>query len=157
MKIVIYYIGRDKKNHFTDIEELFLKRLQHYVKVEVKPIKPKKLPKTLAVSEIRKAEAQLLSDHIKKESRVILLDEGGKHHDSVQFSKYLEAKLSGGGNSIALVIGGAYGFSEAFKKQHNNLISLSKMTFAHHLARVVLLEQLYRAFTIINNEPYHNS
>ncbi len=157
MKIVIYYIGRAKKNHFTEIEELYLKRLQHYVKVEIKPIKPHKLSKTLSVSEIRKAEAELFNQHIKNETRIILLDEAGKHYDSVQFSNFFESKLSSGGSSIALVIGGAYGFSDDFKNQHNSLISLSKLTFAHHLARVVLLEQLYRAFTIINNEPYHNS
>lgn len=157
MKITIYYIGKDKKNHFTEIEALYVKRISHYVKIEIKKIKPEKFSSSLAISEIQKKEAELFRNHLKNETRVILMDEGGKLHDSQGFSKYLETQISGGGSSIAIVIGGAYGFSDDIKRHYKNVVSLSKLTFAHHLARTVLLEQIYRAFSIINNEPYHNS
>jgi len=127
------------------------------MKIETKQIKPEKLSSSLSISEIRKSEAKLFTSHLKKESRVILLDEGGKQYKSKEFSNFLESQMSSGVSSLAFVIGGAYGFSEDIKKQYNKVISLSGLTFAHHLARVVLLEQVYRAFTIINNEPYHNS
>lgn len=107
--------------------------------------------------EVQELESLQFQKVLKNESNVLLLDEAGKEMDSIGFSKYMETKIRTGGHSICIVIGGAFGFSSSMKQKYKDIVSLSKLTFAHHLARTVLLEQIYRAFTIMNNEPYHNS
>ena len=157
MKLRIYYIGKDKKNYFSEIEALYLKRIKHYIPVEVISLKPQKISSSLSRHEVQELEGQIFQKHLAGEMNVVLLDEGGKEMGSQDFSKFIEKKMNAGGHNLSVVIGGAYGFSSSMKAKYGNLLSLSKMTFAHHLARTVLLEQIYRAFTILNNEPYHNN
>jgi len=157
MKIRIFYIGKDKKNHQAQAEQLYLDRIKHYMPIEIIQIKPGKYSSSLSASEIKDKEEKLFEKALGTDSRVVLLDEGGKLLDSKKFAKFVETQTSMGGKTINFIIGGAYGFSHSMKQKYKTIISLSPLTFAHHLARVILVEQLYRAMTILNNEPYHNS
>ncbi len=157
MKFKIYYIGRDKKNHYSEIEQLYLKRINRYLPIEIIQLPAKKYSSSLSRKEIQNLEGQIFKKEMAKESNVILLDEAGKSMTSKKFASFMEHQINRGGQSIAFFIGGAYGFSDKLKSSNATRISLSPLTFAHHLARTVLLEQIYRSFTIINNEPYHNA
>lgn len=157
MKLKIYYIGHNKKNHHADVEQLYLKRLKNYLPSEIIALSPQKHSSSLSKEEIQAKEAQYFKKHLDPKASVILLDEKGKTYTSKTFSKFMVQEMNSGVKTLAFVIGGAYGFSEGMKKEYRKHLRLSDLTFAHHLARVVLLEQLYRAYTIINNEPYHNS
>jgi len=155
MAIQLIHIARQNKNLYKDSEFEFLKRLKHYCKFNSIMLLPIKKAKSLSRDELLKLEAQMVLTKIKKGSYIVLLDEKGKQFASREFSSYLQKRMNNY-PEIVFVIGGAYGFSELIRQQSNDSISLSKMTFSHHLARVIFLEQLYRAFSIINNEPYHN-
>lgn len=157
MKIKLLYIGREKKNFFSDQEALYLTRIKHYLQIELVAIAPLKSIKSLSVAEIQNKEQALFEKHLDKSNMTILLDENGRQYDSTSFSKLLESRMASGIKELNFIIGGAYGFSDNMKEKYKQLISLSKLTFAHHLARVIFLEQIYRALTIMNNEPYHNS
>lgn len=156
MKIEIYHIGKKQKNLYSDAESEFEKRLKHYCQFENIQLPPIKNASSLPVTELLKAEGALFESKTNGKGPVILLDENGKQYDSLAFSKKIE-QLRMSSSKLIFVIGGAYGFDPDFKKKATMRISLSQMTLPHHLARLVFLEQLYRAFTIINNESYHNA
>lgn len=156
MKISIVYIGRDKKNHHASAIQLFEKRINRYMKLESIQLVPPRYPKTLTTKEIQSKEAELLMDRIQSFDQVMLIDEEGMTYSSLKFADFVQVQMSRGIKNLCLVIGGAYGFAETIKRNYPKRLSLSDLTMSHHLARLVLLEQLYRAFTIINNEPYHN-
>ncbi len=151
----LYHISRSKKNFFESAEQIFTKRIRQYASLEVIELKPPKYPKSLAASQIQDLETELLLKH-STYNKMILLDEKGKHFSSEAFAQYI-SKLMVQGVKPDFIIGGAYGFSKGTKQSAKDVISLSTLTFPHHLARLVFLEQLYRAFTILNNEPYHNA
>ena len=157
MKLRIYYIGKDKKNFYSDVEDLYLKRIKNYIQIELVQIKPEKYNKRLSAEEIQKIETQKFNKALGEQKNVILLDEVGKTYSSVNFSDFMQKRMNMGGHNISFIIGGAYGFSKEMKTKYKMIVSLSPLTFAHHLARTVLLEQIYRAFTIIHHEPYHNN
>ena len=104
----------------------------------------------------KEREAALILRHIEKCDRVVLLDEHGMQHTSVEFSKYLQKQMNAGVRNLAFVVGGAFGFADSVYAAANDKLSLSKMTFNHQMVRLFFVEQLYRAFTIQRNEPYHN-
>ncbi len=157
MKVKVIYIGKEKKNFFSAQEELYLSRIKHYISIELLRIPAPKRSSSLSIDEVKASEEKLFLKHINASAQTILLDEGGKSLNSLGFSKLLEQKMNSGSKELNFIIGGAYGFSREMKKNYSQVISLSPLTFAHHLARLVLLEQIYRGFTIINNEPYHNN
>lgn len=157
MKILVYYIGKDKKNHHEAAEAVYLKRLKNYTSLELVALPPPKLPKSLSSKKVKAKEAELFIKHLESIEKVYLMDEKGMMRTSEKFAGFIQKNLSAGYRKVAFVIGGAYGFSDSIKKKYPDLIRLSDLTFSHHLARVVLLEQIYRAFTILKNEPYHNS
>ena len=155
MGIQLIYIGKKSKNLYSLAEEEFTKRVKRYAKLEITQIIPSKNSASLAKEELLRLEAKMILDKMKDGSFLILLDENGKKFSSRKFAKNLQNILNHSPN-ICFVIGGAYGFAEKLKDQSNAMISLSELTFPHHLARLVFLEQLYRAYSILNNEPYHN-
>jgi len=145
MKIQLIIIS---KNDLKPVEELFSeyqKRLSHYTKLEVIRLKPTSL----------KEESQSIQSKTESGAELILLDETGKEFSSIQFSEFLNGKMNASKN-ISFVIGSAYGFDGELKKRATQMISLSKMTLPHQLAKVIFIEQLYRAFTILRNEKYHH-
>ena len=115
-----------------------------------------KKTKNLSSAEIKKHEGKKLLKGIAPGDELVLLDEKGKQFNSVEFASFLQKKFNAGLKKMIFCIGGAYGFSEEVYMRSNSKISLSEMTFSHQMVRLIFLEQLYRAFTIIKGEPYHN-
>lgn len=157
MKIKIYAIGKAKDFYKLGIDE-YLKRLSIYTKIEIVELKDESISDKPNEKEILKAidiEGKRVLSLIKDNEYLISLDLNKKEMSSVEFSKYLSNKLESNGANISFVIGGSYGLSEELKKRVNDSFSLGKMTYPHQLARLILLEQIYRAFKILNNETYH--
>ena len=156
MNIKIYAIGKCKDFYKAGIDE-YAKRLSNYCKLQIIELKDESIPDKPSESQIQKAieaESNRVLALVKNEY-LIALDLNQKEMDSVEFSKFLSEKLESNGANISFVSGGSYGLSEALKRRANTSISFSKMTFPHQLARLILLEQIFRAFKILNNETYH--
>ena len=155
MKIKCIAIGKTKSQDFSSLIKSYLSKINHYINFEfiilneIKSIKNKSIQKN--------KEAESILKNIKSDSYIILLDENGKELSSVFFSKFIQHHLNSSKKEIIFIIGGAYGFSDKLLKRANEKISLSKMTFSHQMVRIIFLEQLYRSFTILKNEPYHNN
>ncbi len=156
MKIKIIVIGKTHKDFLIEGENEYLKRLKRYVTVEKIEIPDLKKAKNLSTGEIKKKEGDLILQKLDENGFIVLLDENGKTFSSVNFSNWLQEKMNRGYKNITFIIGGAYGFSEAVYQKANEKISLSKMTFSHQMIRMIFTEQLYRSYTILNNEPYHH-
>lgn len=155
MKISMWVVGKTEQKYLEKGMHIFLKRLPHYCRFEYEEIAETK--RSLAPSEKIKKEALAIQKKIKPGDRLILLDEKGIQQTSVHFSEYLEKQLQITSKRLIFLIGGAYGFDESIYNMASGTIALSKMTFTHQMIRLFFLEQLYRAFTILNNEPYHNN
>ncbi|MEI7595175.1 MAG: 23S rRNA (pseudouridine(1915)-N(3))-methyltransferase RlmH [Bacteroidota bacterium] len=156
MKINVICISKTSEKYLQTGIELYLGRLKHYVPIEFIEIPDIKNAKNMDFEQIKNAEGELIVKKIDASSRVILLDDKGKDFTSIQFSNYIEKQQLSGVKIINFIIGGPYGFSEKVYALANEKISLSKMTFSHQLIRVIFFEQLYRAYTILKNEPYHH-
>ena len=157
MNVKIYAIGKIKDFYKAGVDE-YIKRIAPYSKIEVVEVKDEPINDNPSESEITKAknvEGDRIIKLLKPNEYLIGLDLDKKELDSVAFSGYLMKKLEENGSTISFVIGGSYGLSDALKKRVNDSLSLSKMTFLHQMTRLILLEQIYRAFKIINNETYH--
>ena len=157
MNIKIYAIGKSKDFYLSGCNE-YIKRLSAYAKVQVIELKDDSLSENPSLSEITKAkdnEGKRVLTLLKPNEYLIGLDLVKKEMSSEEFAKYIEDKLVSNGSKLSFVIGGSYGLSDDLKKRCNDKIALSTLTFPHQLARLVLLEQIYRAFKIINNETYH--
>jgi len=135
---------------------MFRKRLSHYVPFKIETLPDLKKTRNLTMKEVQNQEAILMLKRLKSNDYVVLLDERGKEYNSISFAEHLNA-LEGRVNHLVFVIGGPYGFSEEVYQRAQARISLSKLTFSHQLVRVIFMEQLYRAYTILKGEPYHNS
>lgn len=136
--------------------DIYVSRLKHYVNFEMVVIPALKDQKGATAEEIKEREALQLLKQVEKCDRVVLLDEHGAEHSSVGFSQYLQKQMNAGARNLAFVVGGAFGFAPSVYSAASDMVSLSKMTFNHQMVRLFFLEQLYRAFTIIRHEPYHN-
>lgn len=137
-------------------ENEYLKRIQHYITVDKIEIPDLKNAKNLSESQIKEQEGTQILAKLELSDWLVLLDENGKQYSSVDFSKWNQERMNRGLKQITFVVGGPYGFSEAVYSRANEKISLSKMTFSHQMIRLFFIEQLYRAFTILKNEPYHH-
>ena len=158
MLIRIIAVGKIKEDYLKDGINEYLKRLSAYSKVEIVEVSDSKVKDNPNDSDILKVineEGERILSKIKCNDYIINLDLNKKELDSVGFSKFIEQKLVEGGSSITFVIGGSYGLSNKVKERANYSISLSKMTFLHQMTRLILLEQIYRSFKILNNETYH--
>lgn len=156
MKIKLLAIGKTDDKNLHQLIEVYQKRLQHYIKFELEIIPDIKNAKNLSEIEQKEKEGELILSKLQNTDVLVLLDDKGKHFTSIEFSKYLQKKMNAGIKQLVLVIGGPYGFSDAVYKKANGKISLSKMTFSHQMIRLFIVEQLYRGFTILRNEPYHH-
>ena len=156
MNIVLLVIGKTNENYLLDALLKYQKRLKHYIRFEIFEIPYIKNIKKKSSCELKKKEGELILKHVKSTDHLVLLDEKGKDFTSVEFADKLQAWMLSGKKRLVFVCGGAYGFSDEIYKRQNEKLSLSKMTFSHQMARVFFIEQVYRAYTILNNEPYHN-
>lgn len=149
-------IGKSSRNFILDGEQEYLKRLRRFHKVEKQELPDIKNAGNLPPAELMREEGKKFLAQLQPNDSLILLDEKGKTYTSRKFAGFIEKQLSHTNGNIIFAIGGAFGFSNEVKERANALLSLSEMTFSHQLIRVIFMEQLYRAFTILNNHPYHN-
>ena len=156
MTITLLAIGKTDNSELNSLISDYTKRLGHYVKFKLDIIPDLKKVKNLSEAQQKEKEGELILKHTTKSDVLILLDENGKQFSSVDFSKYLQKHMNSGIKNLILVIGGPYGFSDAIYKRAQGKISLSKMTFSHQMVRLFIIEQIYRGFTILRNEPYHH-
>ena len=154
MKIALIVIGKTDAGYFVEAINEYKNRLVHYIPFEMEVIPDIKNVKNLSESQQKEKEGDLILKALQPGDYLVLLDEKGKEFTSVQFSTYIERKTHT--KRLVFVVGGPYGFSDAVYKAAAEKISLSKMTFSHQMIRLVFIEQLYRAMTILNNEPYHH-
>jgi len=154
MNIKLVVIGETNNKNLKVLTDQYIDKLKHYIKFDLIIIKDhkKKLPESIQI----KKEGEKILSILKKNEFIILLDENGEHKSSVAFSKFIQKKLNSGIKTITFIIGGPYGFSSEIKSISNYELSLSKMTFSHEMIRMFFTEQLYRAFSILKNEPYHH-
>ena len=157
MRIKIYCIGKIKEQYLKDGINEYLKRISTYSNIEIVEVADSKIKDNPNQSDIDKAKKEEGDRVLKliKNDYLIGLDMNKQEFISEEFAKFIEKKMVEGGSSISFVIGGSYGLSDELKKRCNTSISLSKMTFLHQMTRLILLEQIYRAFKILNNETYH--
>lgn len=156
MTIKLLAIGKTDSKELQSIIDDYQKRLGFYVKFEFDIIPDLKNAKNLTEDQQKQKEGELILNKINPSEILILLDENGKQFDSVAFSDYLQKHMNSGVKQLVFVIGGPYGFSDEVYQKANGKISLSKMTFSHQMIRLFFIEQLYRGFTILKNEPYHH-
>lgn len=158
MKIKIYAIGKIKENYLKVGINEYLERIKPYSHIEIIEVNDEAIVDNPKESDIKLAinnEGKKVLKLIKENEYLIGLDLNKKELNSVEFADYLSKKFVIGGSNISFVIGGSYGLSEELKNRCNDSISLSKMTFLHQMTRLILLEQIYRAFKINRNETYH--
>jgi len=156
MKIKLLAIGKTDDKNLQTLIETYQNRLKHYINFEIEIIPDLKNVKNLSEAQQKEKEGTLILKILNATDVLILLDEKGKEFRSVDFSQFLQKKMNTGIKQLVLVIGGPYGFSEAVYKKSQGKISLSKLTFSHQMIRLFIVEQIYRAFTILKNEPYHH-
>lgn len=156
MNIKVLAIGKtDNKNLQTLIDD-YSKRLSFYIKFDIEVISDIKNSKNVSESQQKEKEGELILSKLGLYDEFILLDENGTNFSSIGFSDYLQKKMNSGIKTLVFVIGGPYGFSEAIYKKAKGKIALSQMTFSHQMVRLFVVEQIYRGFTILKNEPYHH-
>ena len=153
MKSELYFVGKTTDKYLIEGIELYLKRLKHYLPVEVTIIPPS--PQNEAIKGVLEEGAQMLA-RIKLRDFVVLMDENGSMLSSIELSSKMQKWMLEGYNKLIFITGGAYGLSEPLRKRANYTLSASKFTFTHQMIRLILVEQLYRAMTIIKNESYHH-
>ncbi len=156
MIIKLLAIGKTDNKALQNLIEEYQKRLNFYIKFNFDIIPDLKKAKNLSEEQQKQKEGELILGALTTSDVLILLDENGKQFDSVAFSDYLQKHMNSGIKQLVFVIGGPYGFSEDVYRQAHGKISLSKMTFSHQMVRLFIIEQLYRGFTILKNEPYHH-
>ncbi len=156
MTIKLLAIGKTDSKPLNLLIDEYTKRLGFYVKFDLEIIPDIKNAKNLSEDQQKQKEGELILGKTKPTDVLILLDENGKQFGSVGFSNYLQKHMNSGIKQLVFVIGGPYGFSEDVYQKANGKIALSKMTFSHQMIRLFFIEQLYRGFTILRNEPYHH-
>ncbi|MCX8081426.1 MAG: 23S rRNA (pseudouridine(1915)-N(3))-methyltransferase RlmH [Bacteroidia bacterium] len=157
MKLELIMIEKNSEKFINDGYEHFLNKINHYAKTEVHVLRPPPELRKKSIDEQKKAEAEMLKKYMTTDAFKVLLDEKGQKMNSVEFSKELGKWLSGSQKKIRFFIGGPYGVYDPLKKDFQLLLSLSDMTFSHQIIRLIFLEQLYRAFTILRGEKYHHT
>lgn len=156
MKIVLLAIGKTDAGYFIEAINEYQKRLEHYIPFEIQTLADIKNTKNLTSEQQKEKEGELILKNIQPGDYLVLLDDKGKEYTSTQFANYIEKKTHTVSKRLIFVIGGPYGFSQSVYEKANEKLTLSRMTFSHQMVRLIFVEQLYRAMTILNNEPYHH-
>jgi len=156
MTIKLLAIGKTDSKTLQTLIDDYQKRLGFYIKFDFEVIPDIKKAKNLSEEQQKQKEGELILNRLQSTDRLFLLDENGKQYNSIDFSSFLQKQLNSGVKQIVFVIGGPYGFSQDVYNKSDGKLSLSKMTFSHQMIRLFFIEQLYRGFTILRNEPYHH-
>lgn len=156
MKIKLIVVGKTVDEYLKKGIQLYITRIGFYIKFELIEIPELKGVKSISFEQIKELEADLIVRQIDTSDVVVLLDERGSAFRSIEFAEFINKKMIAGTKTLTFIVGGAYGFSERIYSRSNGSISLSKMTFSHQMVRLIFVEQLYRAFSILKNEPYHH-
>lgn len=156
MKLKIIFVGKTETDYLVKGCDTYEKRLSNYLPLELIVIPALKNTKALNIEQQKIKEGQLILSKLEPADMLVLLDEKGKEFRSVDFAQYFQNKMNTGLKCLCFVIGGPYGFSEEVYQKAQEKIALSKMTFSHQMIRLLLLEQCYRAMSILKNEPYHH-
>jgi 23S rRNA (pseudouridine1915-N3)-methyltransferase len=154
--IKLILVGKTEEKYLNEGIEIFSKRLKHYIPFEIIIIPQLKETKNLSPQTIKEKEGELILKQAIKYDKIILFDEKGQEFTSVDYADFIQKQMNASLRTLCFVVGGAYGFSEQVYSKADYKISLSKMTFSHQMIRLLIVEQLYRSFTILKNEPYHN-
>ena len=156
MNIELIVVGKTDSKEVAALVEMYARRVNFYCKFAITALPDVKNTRNLTVKQQRTAEGEMLLRQFAEGDYVVLLDERGEEMRSVEFAYWLQKRMNSGMRRLLLVIGGPYGFSEAVYDRANARLSLSRMTFSHQIVRALFAEQIYRAFTILRNEPYHH-
>lgn len=156
MKVTLLVIGKTDASYFNEAIKVYEKRLEHYIPFDIEVIPDIKNAKNLSEDIQKNKEGELIIKKLTNLDYVVLLDDKGKEFTSLKFADYMDKKMQTVSKRLVFIIGGAYGFSEEIYKRANEKMTLSRMTFSHQMVRLIFVEQLYRAMTILNNEPYHH-
>ena len=155
MRITLLVVGKTTDPRLQSLIEDYQQRLKHYIPFEFVVVPDIKNAKTLSQEQLKSAEGQAILSFLTPAMDVLLLDEHGREFRSIEYADFLQKKM-GSGRDLTLVIGGAYGFSKEVYNRANGKISLSQMTLSHQMIRLMAIEQIYRAMTILRGEPYHH-
>lgn len=156
MKISLLVIGKTDARYFVDAIGEYEKRLVHYIPFEMEVIPDIKNSKNMSELQQKEKEGELILKNLQPGDYLVLLDDKGKEYTSVKFAEYIEKKTHAVPKRLVFAVGGPYGFSQAVYDKANEKLTLSRMTFSHQMVRLIFVEQIYRAMTILNNEPYHH-
>ena len=156
MKIVLVVVGKTNEKYLIEGISDYQKRLKHYINFEIVEILNIKNAKNFSEKQLIKKEGEMILKQINTSDYLVLLDDQGNDFSSPSFAEKLQQWMISGKKRLVFVVGGAYGFSQEVYNRGNEKLSLSKMTFSHQMVRLFFVEQLYRAYTILNNEPYHH-
>jgi 23S rRNA (pseudouridine1915-N3)-methyltransferase len=156
MKIQVWSIGKDNDPYIRDGIAVFQKRLQHYVDFELRLIPTVKQAASLSIPELKKQEARIITDMLQPQDYLVALDEHGKMMTTLQLADFLQQRTNAGTRQLVLLIGGAFGLDPAVLQRAQLKLSLSSLTFPHQLVRLIVTEQLYRAYSVLHNEKYHH-
>ena len=156
MKTILLAVGRTVESYYVSAINEYVARTKHYIPFDVEIIPELKNTKNLTEEQQKEREADLILKALQPGDTVVLLDEHGREFRSVEFATWMERKLSATGKRLVFIIGGPYGFSPRIYQAAQEKVSLSKMTFSHQMIRLVFVEQIYRAMTILRGEPYHH-
>ena len=156
MNIELIVVGKTDMKEVEALVAMYAKRLNHYVRFAITTIADVRNTKKLSEAEQKRLEGEAILRQLTDADYVMLLDERGAELRSVEFAELLQRRMSAGTKRLVFIIGGTYGFSDALYSRCDSSLSLSRMTFSHQIVRAIFTEQLYRAFTILRNEPYHH-
>ncbi len=156
MKITLLTVGKTTNANLVSLQDEYQNRLKFYIPFEIVVIPELKNTKNLSIAEQQEKEADLILKQLETSDEVVLLDDKGKQFTSMGFSEYISKKMLASHKRMVFVVGGPYGFSERVYNRANGKVSLSAMTFSHQMIRLIFVEQLYRAMTILKGEPYHH-
>lgn len=156
MKIVLTVVGKTTDKHFIASINEYVQRISHYVSFSIEVIPELKGTKNLSEKEQKDREGELILKSFQPGDYLVLLDEHGRERRSIEFAQWMQKKMAAGPKRLIFVVGGPYGFSEAVYAAAQEKVSLSQMTLSHQMIRLLFVEQIYRAMTILNGEPYHH-
>ena len=157
MKLAIIWVGKTSTDYISKAIDTYVQRIGHYMPIEVIEVADVKNAKNMDVAQLREKEGELIIKQLRADDYVVFLDDKGKQMSSTEFAYWIDKQnMNSGIKRLVFVIGGAYGFSVEAYRHVKSFLSISKMTFSHQIIRPILVEQIYRAMTILRGEPYHH-